>query len=253
MTMRDIAPTGDVRSRTSRDNDRRPSRGKYAGHEVSIPAALGDGTRLGMISGACSPGSGNPTGTGGSSSGGGHGRRTTGSGGTGATCSERDGLRRQRGRNLDRDLVVPDAERGTWTSRWRASIPRTCTNVTISGSLDVSGTWTANANGTYTDGTTTTGTAQLDLPAGCLMLSGTTIDCDGIGGPSKGWASPRHLHERREAAGARARPPSTRRAGSACMSVGPADERQLHDVGQHAHAPTDAGDEATPTASRETR
>ena len=51
--------------------------------------------------------------------------------------------------------------------------PRSCNQVTISGSLNV--TWnvfTANADGTYTDGTTTSGTAQVKLPAGCLMISG---------------------------------------------------------------------------------
>ena len=36
-----------------------------------------------------------------------------------------------------------------------------CKNVKLTGSLTVSGTWTANANGTYTDGTTTSGTVQI--------------------------------------------------------------------------------------------
>ena len=41
-------------------------------------------------------------------------------------------------------------------------------------------TFTAKADGSYTDGTTTTGTPQLDLAAGCLTLSGTKVDCAGI-------------------------------------------------------------------------
>jgi len=61
--------------------------------------------------------------------------------------------------------------------------PRTCKVASISGSLQVSGTWTANANGTYTDATTTTGTATVLLEAGCLMLSGTMVTCDGINSP----------------------------------------------------------------------
>ena len=64
--------------------------------------------------------------------------------------------------------------------------PASCTNVKLTGSLNVSGTWTANANGTYTDGTTTSGTAQLELPAGCLNLSGTRVTCDGISRPFEG-------------------------------------------------------------------
>src|SRR5262249_963196 len=64
--------------------------------------------------------------------------------------------------------------------------PRSCTNVTLSGSLTVSGTWTANSNGTYADATMTTGTIHMNLPAGCLMISGTTTTCARIGGPFAG-------------------------------------------------------------------
>jgi hypothetical protein len=64
--------------------------------------------------------------------------------------------------------------------------PRSCTNPTISGSLQVTGTWTANADGTYTDGTTTTGDAKVELPAGCLQISGTTTNCEGVNSPLSG-------------------------------------------------------------------
>ncbi len=57
--------------------------------------------------------------------------------------------------------------------------PRSCTSAPITGTLSVSGTFTANADGTYTDGTTTTGTAQVELAAGCLQISGTSINCQG--------------------------------------------------------------------------
>jgi hypothetical protein len=56
--------------------------------------------------------------------------------------------------------------------------PRTCTSAPISGTLNVTGSFSANANGTYTDGTTTTGNVQIALAAGCLMISGTVINCD---------------------------------------------------------------------------
>ena len=42
--------------------------------------------------------------------------------------------------------------------------PPMCTNVKLTGSINVSGTWTANANGTYTDDTTTSGTTQPSCP-----------------------------------------------------------------------------------------
>jgi hypothetical protein len=61
-----------------------------------------------------------------------------------------------------------------------------CAPAPITGSLHVTGTWTANADGTYADGTTTTGTEQFQLAPACLMLSGTTTTCDGIGGPLQG-------------------------------------------------------------------
>jgi hypothetical protein len=64
--------------------------------------------------------------------------------------------------------------------------PSSCKNVAVTGSVTVSGTWTAKSDGTYTDGTTTTGTAQVQLPAGCLMISGTTTTCKMIGGPLAG-------------------------------------------------------------------
>jgi hypothetical protein len=64
--------------------------------------------------------------------------------------------------------------------------PRSCSNATISGFLNVSGTWTANSDGTYTDGTTTTGSARIQLPTGCLNISGTTTTCDRVGLPMQG-------------------------------------------------------------------
>jgi len=64
--------------------------------------------------------------------------------------------------------------------------PASCMNVAMTGSLNVSGTWTANSDGTYTDGTTTTGTVQLDLPAGCKKLSGAVLMCSGLDSPLTG-------------------------------------------------------------------
>jgi hypothetical protein len=52
-----------------------------------------------------------------------------------------------------------------------------CSSALVTGSLDVTGTWTAKSNGTYSDNTTTSGTEQLTLPASCLNVSGTTVAC----------------------------------------------------------------------------
>ncbi len=57
----------------------------------------------------------------------------------------------------------------------------TASITTESLQVQVSGTWIANADGSYTDNTTTTGTAQLELPASCLQVSGTTTTCTRAG------------------------------------------------------------------------
>ena len=56
-----------------------------------------------------------------------------------------------------------------------------CTSAPITGgSLSVTGTWTANSDGTYSDNTNTRGDEQVALPASCLMVSGTTTTCDAL-------------------------------------------------------------------------
>lgn len=115
-------------------------------------------------------GGGGPAGTGGSSSGGGMGgscAATTACGGTvtgtwttTASC-----------------LTVS----GTLDPSFVGLNPSTCTNVVMSGTLSVSGSWTGKADGTYTDDTTTTGDVRFDLAKGCLEISGTTASCDRIG------------------------------------------------------------------------
>src|SRR3954465_12755980 len=144
-------------------------------------AALAMAIALAMISGACNPTGTTPSGSAGSSGGG-----TSGSTGTAGP----GGPRWPAGAPCGGDVV------GTWnvTSSCVALSgaldvsligldPRTCKVATISGSISVNGTWTANANGTYTDGTTTTGTAKVELEAGCKILSNTPLMCSGIDSP----------------------------------------------------------------------
>ncbi|MEO8919197.1 MAG: arabinofuranosidase catalytic domain-containing protein [Polyangiaceae bacterium] len=67
-----------------------------------------------------------------------------------------------------------------------------CASAPATGALQVSGTWTAKADGTYSDNTTTSGNVQFSLAPECLMLSGTTTSCDRLAGVLKdalGYAS----------------------------------------------------------------
>jgi hypothetical protein len=57
-----------------------------------------------------------------------------------------------------------------------------CTMGQITGSLEVAGTWSATADGRFTDGTTTSGDAELVLAPECLNISGTVTTCDRLGG-----------------------------------------------------------------------
>ena len=56
-----------------------------------------------------------------------------------------------------------------------------CPSAPVTGSLSVTGTWTANADGTYSDDTTTSGSEQLALAASCLVVSSTPVLCSGLG------------------------------------------------------------------------
>ncbi len=57
-----------------------------------------------------------------------------------------------------------------------------CDIATITtASVAVTGTFTANADNTFTDGTIATGQTIMEMPSECLFLSGTTIRCDRAG------------------------------------------------------------------------
>ena len=159
--------------------------------DTSLPASGSGGstsTKTGGSSGSGGVVGSGGAGKGGSSSVGGQAGGSSGSGGS-SSCS-----------NVTADVSPCGGDvTGTWTVtpsclKLTGNLditlagldPNSCKNVAVDGSLKVSGTWTANANGTYTDGTTTSGTAQIQLPAGCLQISGTTTTCARVGGPMAG-------------------------------------------------------------------
>jgi Alpha-L-arabinofuranosidase B, catalytic len=134
---------------------------------------------LGAISSACSSGSVGSTGTGG----------TSGSGGAAAaaSCSNVSPC----GGNVVGSWSVTSSCLKLSGNLDISALGLGCAAATITGSLNVTGTWSANANGTYSDDTATSGDAQLAVPAACLMISGTTTTCDGLSGPlaAAGFAS----------------------------------------------------------------
>ena len=56
-----------------------------------------------------------------------------------------------------------------------------CESVLVTGSLDVTGTWTANGDGTYSDDTHTTGSHHLEFGEECKRFDATPIGCDTLG------------------------------------------------------------------------
>jgi hypothetical protein len=57
------------------------------------------------------------------------------------------------------------------------------TGSVTSGTMQVTGTWSADTTGMFTDATTTTGMQAVELPPDCLVVSGTVTTCDRVGGP----------------------------------------------------------------------
>jgi hypothetical protein len=58
-----------------------------------------------------------------------------------------------------------------------------CLEAPVEGMLQVTGTWTAKADGTFSDETTTSGEQVFAVPPSCLNVSGVTTTCDRVGGP----------------------------------------------------------------------
>jgi hypothetical protein len=125
--------------------------------------------------------SGGKTGNGGSSASGG----SSGGGGQTANCPN--------GSSCGGDLV------GTWnvtSSCLNLSgdmsvelLEMGCKTVPATGFLKVTGTWTVDAKGNYTDDTTTTGSVSFPLSDACLTVSSTPVECSKMGNlfTAAGW------------------------------------------------------------------
>jgi hypothetical protein len=142
--------------------------GSAGGAATGGKPGTGGGSGSGGLTGkAGQNGSGGKSGSGGSS-------QTTGAGGLGS-CSNVE--------PCGGDLV------GAWTvlstcmkvtGELDLSLAGTgCSSAPVTGSLQVAGTWTAKADGKYTDETITTGSEQFTLGPTCLVISSTPVTCDG--------------------------------------------------------------------------
>ena len=140
-------------------------------------AFLALGMAFAGISGACSSGSG-LTGsagtTGNGATGGTGGTSSTGNGGScpdGAAC----------GGNVIGTWMVTSSCLKVTGQLDPTLVSLNCPAPQVTGSLSVSGTWTANSDGTVSDNTITTGTEQFTLDKACLILSSTPVACEKIG------------------------------------------------------------------------
>ncbi|HVY39831.1 MAG TPA: hypothetical protein VHM31_17960, partial [Polyangia bacterium] len=139
---------------------------------LSVAIACGAGT-------GCSSTAGKLSGSGGSSSGGTIG---TGSGGSASGGSPGGG-------SCPNVAACGGSAVGTWVvSSSCLKVSGTldlgafgagCPTAPVTGTLQVNGSWTAKADGTYTDDTTTTGTEQITLDKSCLVISSTPVTCAG--------------------------------------------------------------------------
>jgi len=147
---------------------------------------------VGIISAACSQTSSPPEGAGGGSS-------KAGASGGGAANGNGGGVATGGGTGASCTSVTPCGGDvvGTWnvtssclkvsgTLDVRSLFSFSCATGQVSGSLQLTGSWSAKADGTFVDGTSTTGTEQVTLGADCLVLSGAPVSCDALGGVMSG-------------------------------------------------------------------
>jgi len=155
-------------------------------------AVLTAAMTVGMSSAACNSTGSAQHGTGGGTSNG-------GASASGAIAGSGDGVATGGGNGASCTSVTPCGGDvvGTWnvassclkvsgTLDVRDLFSFSCATGQVTGSLQLTGSWTAKADGTFVDGTITTGTEQVTLGADCLVLSGAPVTCDALGGVMSG-------------------------------------------------------------------
>jgi hypothetical protein len=138
--------------------------------------ALAAAVALGLMQWGCGPstGTGGNAGHGGAAATGG----STGTGGVGTSC---------------KNVTACGGEVvGTWTVMSSCLtmsgnldltlVSADCPPAPVTGQFTVSGSWSAKADGTYTDDTITTGTEHFTLAPSCLVISSTPVTCSGAAG-----------------------------------------------------------------------
>ena len=135
---------------------------------------------LGPAFSGCGSGSGTTSGTGGRLGNGGAagGGGISASGGAGASCANVTAC----GGNVVGTWTVTSSCLTVSGTLDPSVVGAGCTSAPITGSLQVTGAWTAVGDGTYTDDTVTTGTEQFMLGPSCLVVSSTPVSCDGAAG-----------------------------------------------------------------------
>ena len=177
------------------------------------------------------------SGNGGISSGGSSGNGgSPGSGGSAGSTGECPGMTPCGGDVVGTWTVISSCLNVTGELDLSLAVGPACPSGPITGSLRVTGTWTANPNGTYLDNTTTSGDEQLTLASSCLVISSTPNRLRWRGQPSQERLGllqarlPICCGRRVQLLGHRQTDGRDWRAVH-----GPADKRQLHDLGQRAH------------------
>jgi non-reducing end alpha-L-arabinofuranosidase len=170
------------------------------GGNTSTQTGSGGSTQTG---GSSSGGSGGSAGSGGSSAKGGSGAGgTVGSGGKAGGAGGSSGSGGGGGSDTCTNPTNVTPCGGTVVGTWnvtsaclsvsgtidvQAAFGLSCPTGKLSGSLTVAGTWTAKANGTFVDDTTTTGTEEIALPSDCKILSQAPVTCQKIGTVMQGY------------------------------------------------------------------
>jgi non-reducing end alpha-L-arabinofuranosidase len=156
---------------------------KTGGSSGSGGATGSGGAGKGGSSGSGGVAGSGGAGKGGSSSSGGQAGGSSGSGGSGggASCSATADVTPCGGVVTGTWSVTSACLKLSGQLNMQSLFSLSCATADVTGTLQVTGTWTAKADGTFVDGTTTTGTELLTLSSECKFISKAPVTCESIG------------------------------------------------------------------------